>query len=76
MSLALFPRTASRREAVAPPFPLQEVAPGVVAHAGEIALMSEGNEGDIADIGSTTRASRRPRAGARSYSRSSGRPWY
>jgi quinoprotein relay system zinc metallohydrolase 2 len=50
-SLALLPRAASPGEAAAPPFPLQEVAPGVVAHVGEIALMSEGNEGDIANIG-------------------------
>jgi quinoprotein relay system zinc metallohydrolase 2 len=51
VSLALFARSASPGEAAAPPFPLQEVAPGIFAHAGEIALMSEGNEGDIANIG-------------------------
>ena len=30
---------------------MQEIAPGVFAHAGAIALMSEENEGDIANIG-------------------------
>jgi len=33
------------------PFPVHEVAPGVFAHPGEIALMSERNQGDIANIG-------------------------
>ncbi len=51
VSLALLPRVASPGEAAAPPLPWQEVAPGVFAHMGEIALMSEGNEGDIANIG-------------------------
>lgn len=51
VSLALFARSASPGEEAAPPFSLQEVAPGVFAHMGEIALMSEGNEGDIANIG-------------------------
>ena len=33
------------------PLPVQEVAPGVFVHTGEIALMTEQNLGDIANIG-------------------------
>ena len=32
-------------------FPLEEIAPGVFAHQGQTALMSEENKGDIANIG-------------------------
>jgi quinoprotein relay system zinc metallohydrolase 2 len=48
--LALSPRNASCGEAPSP-LSVQEVAPGVFAHAGEIALMSEENLGDIANTG-------------------------
>ena len=48
--LAFSAQSALRSEALAP-LPVQEVAPGVFAHAGEIALMSEENAGDIANIG-------------------------
>jgi quinoprotein relay system zinc metallohydrolase 2 len=34
-----------------PPLAVQEVAPGVFVHTGEIALMTEENAGDIANIG-------------------------
>ena len=33
------------------PLPVEEIAPGVFVHAGEVALMSEDNLGDIANIG-------------------------
>jgi quinoprotein relay system zinc metallohydrolase 2 len=33
------------------PLPVEEVAPGVFVHAGEVALMSEENLGDIANLG-------------------------
>ena len=33
------------------PLPVEEIAPGVFAHTGDIAMMSEANEGDIANIG-------------------------
>jgi quinoprotein relay system zinc metallohydrolase 2 len=33
------------------PFLVEEIAPGIFAHAGAIALMSEQNDGDIANIG-------------------------
>jgi quinoprotein relay system zinc metallohydrolase 2 len=49
-ALAFSPRTAFCGEAVSP-LPAQEIAPGVFVHTGEIALMSEENAGDIANIG-------------------------
>ena len=49
-SLALSTRGAYCAETLSP-LPVQEVAPGVFVHAGEIALMSEENLGDIANIG-------------------------
>ena len=48
--LALAPVGSSRAETPAA-FQVEEVAPGVFAHKGAIALMSEENEGDIANIG-------------------------
>ena len=48
--LASSPRSALCGEA-ASPLPVQEIAPGLFVHTGEIALMSEENLGDIANIG-------------------------
>jgi quinoprotein relay system zinc metallohydrolase 2 len=49
-SLAFSAPSALRSEALSP-LPVQEVAPSVFVHTGEIALMSEENLGDIANIG-------------------------
>jgi quinoprotein relay system zinc metallohydrolase 2 len=49
-TLAFSLQTVHGGEALAP-LPVQEVAPGVFAHTGEIALMTEENLGDIANIG-------------------------
>jgi quinoprotein relay system zinc metallohydrolase 2 len=49
-TLALSAPSALRSETLAP-LPVQEVAPGMFVHTGEIALMSEENLGDIANIG-------------------------
>jgi quinoprotein relay system zinc metallohydrolase 2 len=49
-ALAFFPRSGFCGAAL-PALPVQEIAPGVFVHAGEIALMSEENLGDIANIG-------------------------
>ena len=48
--LAFSPHSARCDEAPAP-LPVQEIAPGVFVHQGEIALMTEQNLGDIANIG-------------------------
>jgi glyoxylase-like metal-dependent hydrolase (beta-lactamase superfamily II) len=48
--LAFSPQSAFCGETISP-LPVQELAPGVFAHVGEIALMSEENLGDIANIG-------------------------
>jgi len=49
-ALAFFPGSAFCAEAISP-LSVREVAPGVFVHQGEIALMSEQNLGDIANIG-------------------------
>src|SRR5277367_7144458 len=50
IALALSAQTTYGGDTLSP-LPVQEVAPGVFVHAGEIALMSEENLGDIANIG-------------------------
>jgi quinoprotein relay system zinc metallohydrolase 2 len=49
-TLVLSAPSALRAESLSP-LPVQEVAPGVFVHTGEIALMTEENLGDIANIG-------------------------
>ena len=52
MSLALAPRDVGAREQEAPaPLPVSEIAPGVYAHVGAIAMISEANQGDVANTG-------------------------
>jgi quinoprotein relay system zinc metallohydrolase 2 len=49
-ALAFSMQSALCGEAMSP-LPVQEIAPGLFVHTGEIALMSEENLGDIANIG-------------------------
>lgn len=43
--------SSARAQDGAPPLPVTEVAPGVFVHVGEMALMTAGNEGGIANLG-------------------------
>src|SRR3984885_6791345 len=51
ITLLVFSAPSALRADTLSPLPVQEVAPGVFVHTGEIALMSEENLGDIANIG-------------------------
>ena len=51
ITLLVFSTPSALRSETLSPLPVQEVAPGVFVHTGEIALMSEENLGDIANIG-------------------------
>ena len=51
ITLLVFWAPSALRSETLSPLPVQEVAPGVFVHTGEIALMSEENLGDIANIG-------------------------
>jgi quinoprotein relay system zinc metallohydrolase 2 len=51
LALAILALCLGGRAQAADEFAIREIASGVFAHAGAIALMSPGNEGDIANIG-------------------------
>ncbi len=51
LALALAPARPARAEDSSAPLPMTEVAPGVFAHVGAMALMSRENEGGIANVG-------------------------
>jgi quinoprotein relay system zinc metallohydrolase 2 len=50
IAILAYSQSALSSEAVSP-LAVEEIAPGVFVHAGEVALMSEDNLGDIANIG-------------------------
>ena len=50
IAILAYSQSALSSEALSP-LPVEEIAPGVFVHAGEVALMSEDNLGDIANIG-------------------------
>jgi quinoprotein relay system zinc metallohydrolase 2 len=51
LTLGLAATPACRAEHLSSPLPVTQVAPGVFAHIGDIALMSRDNEGAIANVG-------------------------
>jgi len=51
IALLGFSAPSALRAETLSPLPVQEVAPGVFVHTGEIALMTEQNLGDIANLG-------------------------
>lgn len=51
LALAMLILSCAAPSLAAENFNLQEIAPGVLAHAGQIAMMSRENKGDIANLG-------------------------